>query len=73
MPGDLAESHPKKFDAITVIYRFEGSDLPTGRLLRAVSLSEDRYCGVSATLKPAVELRTEIYLNGERIDEAGRS
>ena len=62
--GVLAEEHPKKFESIVITYRFEGEDLPIGKLQRAVQLSEERYCGVSATLAPAVELSSEIFVNG---------
>jgi putative redox protein len=64
----LAEDHPKKFEEITLIYRFEGEELPLNRLFRAIQLSEERYCGVTATLRPAVTLRAEVYVNGERVE-----
>lgn len=63
----LTGQHPKRFTEITVRYVFTGQDLPLDRLRKAVRLSEDRYCGVSATLKPVVDLRSEIYVNGELI------
>ncbi len=65
--GELADEHPRKFDAITVRYRLEGNIDPD-RARRAVALSEDRYCGVSATLKPGVPMQTEIWINGERLE-----
>ncbi len=66
--GELSDNHPKRYTDITVYYRFEGDpSLPHDRLLRAVELSEDRYCGVSATLKPQVELHSVVTLNGEPI------
>lgn len=66
--GELAARHPKKYEEITVTYDLEGRDVTPDRLLRAVSLSTERYCGVFATLKPTVELHIEVILNGERID-----
>lgn len=65
--ADLAAEHPKKFEVVTVRYHVEGTDLDPERVSRAVELSETRYCGVSATLAPSVELRSEIYINGERL------
>lgn len=66
--GELTEEHPKKFVSMKITYRFEGKDIPAGKVKKAVSLSEDRYCGVSATLKPGVKLTNEIVINGETID-----
>lgn len=63
--GDLADEHPKKFVRIRVRYLFEGQDLPLDKLFKAVSLSEERYCGVSAMLRPVVPLETVVMVNGE--------
>jgi len=63
--GDLAEEHPKTVQRIVLRYRFEGKDLPLNKVRRAVNLSEERYCGIRATLAPTVEMVSEIYVNGE--------
>lgn len=63
--GDLAEEHPKRFTRIVVRYVFEGEELDEGKLRRAVSLSEERYCGVFPTLRGNVELETVIEVNGQ--------
>ena len=60
----LTDEHPKKYQSITVRYDFTGHDLPEDKLRRAVALSEERYCGVRATLEPAVEMNHEIRVNG---------
>lgn len=65
--GELAAEHPKKFDAITLTYRFTGEELPLKKLRRAVTLSQDRYCGVSATLAPAVRIDSRLVVNGEAL------
>jgi putative redox protein len=58
--GELTEEHPKHFTKMHVIYEFKGRDLPLEKLQKAVSLSEERYCGVSAVYKKALELTSEI-------------
>ena len=63
----LAEEHPKKFIAIKVIYTFTGPGLATEPLRKAIALSEDKYCGVRATLIPAVKISHEIIINGEHL------
>lgn len=58
--GDLTEEFPKHFYKMHVIYEFTGKDLPIDKLKKAVSLSEERYCGVSAVYRKALELTSEI-------------
>ena len=58
--GDLTEEFPKHFYKMHVIYEFTGKDLPMDKLKKAVELSEERYCGVSAVYKKALEITSEI-------------
>jgi putative redox protein len=62
-----AEEHPMKFLEIRLTYRFEGQDINPDALRKAISLSEEKYCGVRATLSPVVAIRHEIVLNNEKI------
>ncbi len=61
--GDITEEHPKHFYKMKVIYEFTGKDLPMDKLKKAVSLSEERYCGVSASYRKAMELSSEIIVH----------
>jgi len=58
--GDLTEEHPKKYHTMKIIYQFKGKNLPLDKLERAVQLSQEKYCGVSATYRDALKLETEI-------------
>jgi putative redox protein len=60
--GDLTDEHPKQYYKMNVIYTFKGKDLPLEKLKKAVSLSEERYCGVSALYRKAIELTSEIKI-----------
>ncbi|MBN1819192.1 MAG: OsmC family protein [Prolixibacteraceae bacterium] len=60
--GELTEDHPKYFNKMHVIYEFTGKDLPMEKLEKAVSLSEERYCGVSALYKQAIPITSEIKI-----------
>ena len=60
--GDLTEEHPKQFSQMRVIYEFKGEDLPIDKLEKAINLSEERYCGVSAVYKKAIGIITEIRI-----------
>jgi len=54
------EEHPKHYAEIKLIYEFTGKDLPMDKLEKAVSLSEERYCGVNAVYKKAMKVTYEI-------------
>ncbi|RLD35315.1 MAG: OsmC family peroxiredoxin [Bacteroidetes bacterium] len=60
--GELTEEHPKYYHSIHVKYIFRGKDLPMEKLEKAVSLSEDRYCGVSVLLSKGAKLTSEIVV-----------
>src|SRR5512135_796300 len=62
--ADQSEDHPKVFTAIRVTYRFKGRDLPMDKLARAVQLSQEKYCGVSAMLGKTAAISTEIVVEG---------
>jgi len=60
--GELTEEHPKHFIKIHVVYEFIGKDLPLDKLKKAVELSEERYCGVSAVYKKTMVMTSEIVV-----------
>jgi len=60
--GDLMEEHPKKYSAMKVIYSFTG-DVPRDKAEKAVNLSRERYCGVSAMFSEILEIDYEIKIN----------
>jgi putative redox protein len=60
--GDLTEEHPKQFSQMQIVYEFKGSDLPLDKLEKAVNLSQEKYCGVSAMYKKAFRIISEIRI-----------
>jgi putative redox protein len=60
--GELTDDYPKHFSKMHVIYEFTGKDLPLDKLQKAVSLSEEKYCGVSAVYKKVIEMTSEIKI-----------
>lgn len=59
--GELTDEHPKKFTSFKVIYQFKKSDgLNDENVHKAITLSQDKYCGVSATLKDGHEVSWEV-------------
>ncbi|MCD6090368.1 MAG: OsmC family protein [Bacteroidales bacterium] len=60
--GELTEEHPKYFHTITVNYIFRGKDLPMDKIKKAVSLSEERYCGVTKMLRQSSKMISNIII-----------
>ena len=60
--SDLADEHPKKFNTMKIIYLFKGNNLPMDKLQKAVELSQEKYCGVTATLQDSVKIEYEIKI-----------
>jgi putative redox protein len=60
--GELTEEHPVAYNKIKIIYQFKGKGLPMDKLEKAVTLSETKYCGVSAVYRQAMEMETEIRI-----------
>ncbi|MEI6059726.1 MAG: OsmC family protein [Bacteroidota bacterium] len=60
--AELTDEHPKVYNQINLVYCFQGDDLPMDKLEKAVSLSKERYCGVSAMLSKTAEMHTEIKI-----------
>ena len=60
--GTLTEEHPKYFTSMHLVYEFTGKNLPLDKIEHAISLSQEKYCGVSATLKKAIPVTFEIKL-----------
>ncbi|MBN2279052.1 MAG: OsmC family protein [Candidatus Marinimicrobia bacterium] len=62
--GDRGEEYPKPFIRIELDFYFKGTDLESKRdkIEKAVFLSRDKYCGVSAMLSKTAEMVYHIHL-----------
>lgn len=60
--AEMTEEHPKHYNKFHIIYQFKGKDLPMEKLEKAVSLSEERYCGVSFMYKKFAEVTSAIEI-----------
>lgn len=58
--GELTDEHPKYYHTITINYIFKGKDLPMDKLEKAINLSQERYCGVTAMLNKAATVKHTI-------------
>lgn len=60
--AELTEDIPQYYNKINLIYEFKGTSLDLDKLDRAVFLSQEKYCPVSALLKFGAELTYEIRI-----------
>ena len=59
--GDRAETEPRRFTAIRLVYRISGpGDEDQKKLERAVALSRDKYCSVLHSLDPSTSIDVRI-------------
>lgn len=58
--GDRSEEHPKRYTRIVVTHVASGPEVTLAALERAVFLSHEKYCSVSATLNAVVETRAVV-------------
>lgn len=61
--GEMDDELPKPYTKMKVIYTFKGKDLPKDKIEKAVNLSKERYCGVSANYKESFPVEHEIRIN----------
>ena len=54
--GDLSEDYPQVYEKIQVRIQIDGENLDQGKVQKAVDLSREKYCGVSAMLGKSAEL-----------------
>lgn len=60
--ADVTEEHPKHYTRMHLIYEFKGKNLDRAKLEKAVTLSQDKYCGVSYMFKKFLEFTYEIRI-----------
>jgi putative redox protein len=59
--GELSQEQPARYVSFRLVYEFKASDgLDPAKVRQAVELSQDKYCGVTATLKSAGPVDWEI-------------
>jgi len=62
--AERASEHPRVFTRIHLRYQLDGEGLRPDQAVRAVSLSQQRYCSVSAMLRASAPVSYEVLLNG---------
>lgn len=65
--GELSKQAPIEYVAMHVIYDFKGPETNRAAALEAVTLSQEKYCGVSHMLKKALPITWQVFYNGTSI------
>jgi putative redox protein len=60
--GNITDEHPKHFDSMHIKYILKGKGISEGKVKTAINLSQEKYCGVSYSLKKAMELTWELII-----------
>lgn len=61
--GTRAETHPKYYTGITIVYHLWGDGLTLEKVQRAVELSHQTYCSAMASLRPDCRVESRIELH----------
>lgn len=65
--GEISKTVPIQYTSIHIIYNFKGEDEYKEAALKAVTDSQEKYCGVSSMLKKALPVSWEVNYNGVQI------
>jgi putative redox protein len=66
---DTTTGHPAVFTEVHLKFIYEG-EIEAAKAIEAVTLSQTKYCGVSAMMAKACPILYTIELNGQKIAEA---
>ena len=60
--SEMTEEHPKVYSSMHITYEITGSGIDFAKVEKAVTLSQENYCGVSAMYKKAMKITHEIKI-----------
>ena len=60
--AEQREERPRRYERVHIEYVVAGHGLKASAIERAISLSEEKYCSVSAMFDPAIELTSEYRI-----------
>jgi putative redox protein len=60
--ADVTEEHPRIYNRVKITYKIKMAAADRPKMEKAVALSQEKYCGVSAMFRAFAELKTEIII-----------
>ncbi len=61
--GEMTETHPMYYHSITMTFIFSGTDLHVDKIIKAIKLSTEQYCGVYAMLQKSADISVKLVVN----------
>ena len=61
--AEHSDDHPVVYTGIHIRYIFTGKELDTAKIEKAITLSQEKYCGVTAMLGRTAEITYELITN----------
>ncbi len=62
--GEPSDDYPKVWTKLHLKYIFKGNNIDENKVKKAIALSEEKYCMVSAMLRKTAELSWELVVEG---------
>ena len=62
--AEQTEDHPKVYKFIKLTFRIAGKEVDEEKVRKAIELSQEKYCGVTAMLKAHCPITWELVVNG---------
>ncbi len=60
--AEQTEEHPRVFKDISLIFRLKTMEDNRGKVIKAINLSMDKYCGVAAMLRKNSSIQYELII-----------
>ncbi|MBQ7824350.1 MAG: OsmC family protein [Bacteroidaceae bacterium] len=61
--GELSDTVPSVFTSFHIIYRVWGDDKDKDKIIKAIRLSEEKYCGVAVMYRKIGAVTYDIFIN----------
>lgn len=65
--GEISKQPPIEYISIHLVYNLEGDTKDEQAAMNAVTLSQEKYCGVSSMLKKIIPVTWDVIYNGKLI------
>lgn len=65
--GEISKQPPIEYTSVHLIYEFQGDDSVKEDVMRAVTDSQEKFCGVSSMLKKIIPVTWDVVFNHEII------
>lgn len=60
--AQVTGEHPKMYNRVKITYKIKMAEVDRPKMEKAVALSQEKYCGVSAMFRAFAKLETEIVI-----------